>query len=62
MNNLYSILTNKGYSVQQVDEIMCRIAFRLPINYKDQEEIIDYIQNYVNWNLSHMQEFKENKF
>lgn len=62
MNNLYRILTNKGYSVQQIDELMWRVAHRLPINYNDQEEIVDYIYNYVNWNMQHMQEIKEDIF
>lgn len=51
MNNLYRILTNKGYTVQQVDEILWRISHRLSIKCEEQEEIVEYINEYVKWNL-----------
>lgn len=51
MNNLYRRLTNKGYSVQQIDEILWRIAHRLPIKFDDQEEILNYLSEYVVWNM-----------
>ena len=51
MKNLYRRLTNKGYSVQQIDEILWRIAHRLPIKFDDQEEILNYLSEYVVWNM-----------
>jgi predicted methyltransferase len=51
MTNLYRRLTNKGYTNTQIDELLWRMSHRLAINYTDQEEIVEYFNEYVNWNM-----------
>lgn len=58
MNNLYRRLTNKGYTNTQIDEILWRMSHRLRLNYTDQEELVEYFNEYVQWNM-HQEDTKK---